>query len=193
MGEGIESEQHAGAFDRRVERVIGAVEWKARPTSASLTPAAANQSAQIGISGATGQAVVVDQRHALEHVGFVRLAQRRRALQTYVRGLSPQSRYNRFLGAANELLASESARHWPPNGRDTLTLLLTSTVEDRETVVSEARVAFSCAKRAGEFGMSIACSRILASAQRCSRKSNAKRRPTASNGSSAIGCGPTRG
>ena len=42
------------------------------------------------------------------------------------------------------------------NGRDTLTLLLTSTVDDRETVVGEARVALSCAKRAGEFSMSIA-------------------------------------
>jgi GNAT superfamily N-acetyltransferase len=42
------------------------------------------------------------------------------------------------------------------NGRDTLTLLLTSTAGDRETVVGEARVALSCAKRAGEFSMSIA-------------------------------------
>jgi GNAT superfamily N-acetyltransferase len=41
-------------------------------------------------------------------------------------------------------------------GRDTLTLLLTSTVGARETVVGEARVALSCAERAGEFGISIA-------------------------------------
>jgi GNAT superfamily N-acetyltransferase len=78
------------------------------------------------------------------------------ALQTYVRGLSPQSRYNRFLGAANELPASELARALAANGRDTLTLLLTSTVEDREAVVGETRVALSCAERAGEFSMSIA-------------------------------------
>jgi GNAT superfamily N-acetyltransferase len=78
------------------------------------------------------------------------------ALQTYVRGLSPQSRYNRFLGAANELPASELARALAANGRDTLTLLLTSKAEDRETVVGEARMALSCAKRAGEFSMSIA-------------------------------------
>jgi hypothetical protein len=32
------------------------------------------------------------------------------ALQNYVRGLSPRSRYNRFLGAASELPASELAR-----------------------------------------------------------------------------------
>ena len=78
------------------------------------------------------------------------------ALQTYVRGLSPQSRYNRFLGAANELPASELARALAANGRDTLTLLLTSTAAGRETVVGEARMALSCAERAGEFGMSIA-------------------------------------
>jgi GNAT superfamily N-acetyltransferase len=78
------------------------------------------------------------------------------ALQNYVRGLSPQSRYNRFLGAASELPASELARALAANGRDTQTLLLTSTAEDPETVVGEARVAFWCAKRAGEFSMSIA-------------------------------------
>ena len=77
------------------------------------------------------------------------------ALQTYVRGLSPQSRYNRFLGAASELPASELARTLAANGRDTQSLLLTSTAEDRETVVGEARVALWCAKRAGEFSMSI--------------------------------------
>jgi len=78
------------------------------------------------------------------------------ALQTYVRGLSPQSRYNRFLGAANELPASELARALAANGRDALTLLLISTAAGRETLVGEARVALSCAERAGEFGMSIA-------------------------------------
>src|SRR5271166_2327811 len=78
------------------------------------------------------------------------------ALQSYVRGLSPQSRYNRFLGGASELPASELARALAANGRDTLTLLLTSTAADRETIVGEARVALSCAERAGEFGMSIA-------------------------------------
>jgi GNAT superfamily N-acetyltransferase len=78
------------------------------------------------------------------------------ALQSYVRALSPQSRYNRFLGAASELPASELARALAANGRDTLTLLLTWTAEDRETVIGEARVAPSCAERAGEFAMSIA-------------------------------------
>src|SRR5260370_2637559 len=78
------------------------------------------------------------------------------ALQAYVRGLSPQSRYNRLLGAANELSAPELARALGANGRDTLTLLLPWTLQDHETVVGEARVALSCTKRAGEFSMSIA-------------------------------------
>jgi GNAT superfamily N-acetyltransferase len=78
------------------------------------------------------------------------------ALQTYVRGLSPRSRYNRFLGAASELSASELARALAANGRDALTLLVTSRGEDRERVVGEARVALWCAERAGEFSMSIA-------------------------------------
>ena len=77
-------------------------------------------------------------------------------LQSYVRGLSPQSRYNRFLGAVSELSASELVRALAANGRDTLTLILTSTDKNRETVVGEARAALSCAERAGEFAMSIA-------------------------------------
>jgi hypothetical protein len=78
------------------------------------------------------------------------------ALQNYVRGLSPQSRYNRFLGAASELPPSELARALAANGRDTLTLLVTSKVGSREIVIGEARVALSCPERAGEFSMSIA-------------------------------------
>jgi hypothetical protein len=78
------------------------------------------------------------------------------ALQNFVRGLSLKSRYNRFLGAASELPPSELARALAANGRDTLTLLATSKVGSREVVIGEARVALSCAQRAGEFGMSIA-------------------------------------
>jgi GNAT superfamily N-acetyltransferase len=78
------------------------------------------------------------------------------ALQAYVRGLSLQSRYNRFLGATSELPASELARALAANGRETLTLLIVAMAKDGETVIGEARVALSCAERAGEFGMSIA-------------------------------------
>jgi GNAT superfamily N-acetyltransferase len=78
------------------------------------------------------------------------------ALQSYFRGLTVQSRYNRILGAANGLPVLELARALAANGRDTMSLLVTSTAGDRETVVGEARVALSCADRAGEFSMSIA-------------------------------------
>jgi GNAT superfamily N-acetyltransferase len=78
------------------------------------------------------------------------------ALQAYVRGLCVQSRYNRFLGAVNELSAPELTRTLAANGRDMLTLLLVSTQEDRETIVGEARAALSCPDRAGEFSLSIA-------------------------------------
>lgn len=77
------------------------------------------------------------------------------ALQAYVRSLSVQSRYNRFLGAVNELSGPELARILAANGRDTLTLLLVSRKDDRETIVGEARAALSCAERAGEFSLSI--------------------------------------
>jgi GNAT superfamily N-acetyltransferase len=78
------------------------------------------------------------------------------ALQNYVRGLSPPSRYNRFLGATSELPASELARALAANGHDTMTLLATSRLMAWEKVVGEARVALSCVERTGEFGMSIA-------------------------------------
>ena len=77
-------------------------------------------------------------------------------LQTYVRRLSPESRYNRFFGGLSELPASELARALAANNRDTVTLLLTSMTGTHETVVGEARAALSCAERAGEFAISIA-------------------------------------
>ena len=63
------------------------------------------------------------------------------ALQTYVRGLSSAVALHRFPTAASELPASELTRALAANGRDTQTLLLTSTLEDRETVVGEAQKA----------------------------------------------------
>jgi GNAT superfamily N-acetyltransferase len=78
------------------------------------------------------------------------------ALQNYFRALSPQSRYNRVLIAANELAPAELARALAANGRETATLLLTWRAETRETVVGETRMALSCAERTAEFSMSIA-------------------------------------
>ena len=78
------------------------------------------------------------------------------ALQSYFRALSPQSRYNRVLAAANELAPSELARALAANGRDRQTLLLTWAAGTRETVVGETRMALWCAERKAEFSMSIA-------------------------------------
>jgi hypothetical protein len=114
------------------------------------------------------------------------------ALQNYVRGLSPKSRYNRFLGAASELSPSELARALAANGRDTLTLLATSKVGSREIVIGEARVALSCVQRAGEFGMSIADDWRHFGAGSAVLREIERQRLTASNSSSAIRCGPTR-
>jgi hypothetical protein len=87
------------------------------------------------------------------------------ALQAYVRRLSQQSRYNRFLGGASELPASELARALAANGRDTLTLLLTSRVEGYETVVGEARVALFL-RRTGRRVRHLDCRRMPAAWRR---------------------------
>ena len=115
------------------------------------------------------------------------------ALQTYVRGLSPQSRYNRFLGAASELSASELARALAANGCDALTLLLTS--RGRVVKRSLERPGWRFGARnapANSACRSQMAGAVLASARPCLRKSKARRRPTASNCCSAMCCGPTR-
>jgi len=116
------------------------------------------------------------------------------ALQTYVRGLSPQSRYNRFLAAASELPGSKLARALAANGRDRLTLLLTSTAEGRERVVGEARVALSCEERAGEFSMSIANDwQHLGVGSALLEEIERKAAADGIECSSAMRCGPTKG
>jgi acetyltransferase len=77
-------------------------------------------------------------------------------LQTYFRRLSPAARYYRLFGGASELPASELARALAADGVDTLTLLLAYRAADRETIVGEARVAFSGVAREGEFAISMA-------------------------------------
>ena len=67
-----------------------------------------------------------------------------------------QRRAREWIGGGPENPWAKLARALAANGRDALTLLLISTAAGRETLVGEARVALSCAERAGEFGMSIA-------------------------------------
>ncbi|MFO1114343.1 MAG: GNAT family N-acetyltransferase [Beijerinckiaceae bacterium] len=78
------------------------------------------------------------------------------ALQTYVRNLASQSRYNRFFGAAAELPPTELARAISANDRDRITLLLVYGEHGMEEIVGEARIALSCDQLSGEFGMSLA-------------------------------------
>lgn len=78
------------------------------------------------------------------------------ALQNYVRGMSLQSRTNRFFGPLRELPPTELARAIGANDLDRLTLLLVTQSAETETVIGEARVALSCATREGEFGLSLA-------------------------------------
>lgn len=77
------------------------------------------------------------------------------ALQRYFRQLSIRSRYNRFLGAISELPASQ-LDHFVragENGRFTVTAAIM--VDDRETIVGEARYGFEAETGTFEFGISI--------------------------------------
>jgi GNAT superfamily N-acetyltransferase len=77
------------------------------------------------------------------------------ALQNYFRSLTTRSRYNRFLGAASELPASELDRFIHVGEADRFSVIATMLVEGRETIVGEARYAFDSDTAAIEFGLSI--------------------------------------
>ncbi|ANW04695.1 GNAT family N-acetyltransferase [Bradyrhizobium icense] len=76
-------------------------------------------------------------------------------LQNYFRGLSTRSRYNRFLGAASELPASELERFIHVGEADRFSVVATVPVDGRETIVGEARYAFDSETVSIEFGLSI--------------------------------------
>lgn len=77
------------------------------------------------------------------------------ALQAYFRGLSVRSRYNRLMGAASELPAGQLDlfTHLADDGR--FSVIVTINVEGRETIVGEARYAFSEETAGFEFGLSV--------------------------------------
>ena len=68
VGERIVSEEHAGAFDCRVERVIRAVESKATTHVDVSHTGGREPVGPVRHCSATGEAVVMDERHAPEHV-----------------------------------------------------------------------------------------------------------------------------
>lgn len=74
-------------------------------------------------------------------------------LQAYVRALSPQARYNRFLGAVSELPQAELERI--ANGAGA-TLIAETNADENRTIVAEARYAIVADGRALEFAVSVA-------------------------------------
>jgi GNAT superfamily N-acetyltransferase len=77
-------------------------------------------------------------------------------LQAYIRGLSPESRYNRFFGALSELSAVELDRVIHLDQKYELALLAETRVDGAPTVIGEARFALATNRLEGEFALSIA-------------------------------------
>jgi GNAT superfamily N-acetyltransferase len=78
------------------------------------------------------------------------------ALQMYVRGLSPESRYNRFLGALHELPPAELDRVIHLDRENELALLAETRVDSAPIVIGEARFSFAPDRLEGEFALSVA-------------------------------------
>ena len=77
-------------------------------------------------------------------------------LQTYVRALSPESRYNRFFGALHELPPSELDRVLHLDQKYQLALFAETRVDGATIVIGEARYALATDLLEGEFALSIA-------------------------------------
>jgi GNAT superfamily N-acetyltransferase len=75
------------------------------------------------------------------------------ALQSYFRSLTTRSRYNRFLGATNELPPSQLEQFIHIGEADRFSVIATMLVDGREIIVGEARYAFEHGSI--EFGLSI--------------------------------------
>jgi GNAT superfamily N-acetyltransferase len=77
-------------------------------------------------------------------------------LQAYVRALSWDSRYNRFLGALHELPATELERVTHLDRKYELALLAETRLDGAPLVIAEARYSFSRDRRECEFALSVA-------------------------------------
>jgi GNAT superfamily N-acetyltransferase len=77
-------------------------------------------------------------------------------LQAYVRGLSPESRYDRFFGALYELPPTELDRVTHLDRKNELALLAETRVDGAPSVIGEARYAFAPDRLEGEFALSVA-------------------------------------
>ena len=76
-------------------------------------------------------------------------------LQTYIRGLSRESRHNRFLGALNELSPMEMARLERSDHEDHAALIVETLHEGRCQIVAEARYAMMRERSTCEVALSV--------------------------------------
>jgi GNAT superfamily N-acetyltransferase len=77
-------------------------------------------------------------------------------LQAYVRALSPEARYDRFLGALSELSPAELDRVIHLDQKHDLAQLAETWVDGAPTVIGEMRLALATNRLEGEFALSIA-------------------------------------
>jgi GNAT superfamily N-acetyltransferase len=78
------------------------------------------------------------------------------AMQAYIRGLSPESRYDRFFGALYELPPAELGRVVHLDRKYELALLAETQVGEARIVIGEARYALAPDRLGGEFALSVA-------------------------------------
>src|SRR5277367_3125979 len=77
-------------------------------------------------------------------------------LQAYVRGLSPQARYDRFFGGLSELSPAELDRVIHLDQKHDLAQLVETWVDGAPTAIGEMRFALATNRLEGEFALSIA-------------------------------------
>jgi len=77
------------------------------------------------------------------------------ALQSYFRGLSAQSRYNRLMGAASELPAGQLDRFIHVGDDDGFSLVATTRRDGVEVIIGEARYAIDDTNDSFEIGLSV--------------------------------------
>lgn len=78
------------------------------------------------------------------------------ALQSYFRGLSAQSRYNRLMGAASELPAGQLDRFIHVGEDDGFSLVATTKRDGVDVIIGEARYAIDDTTDSLEIGLSVA-------------------------------------
>ena len=87
----------------------------------------------------------------------VRFAEPRDAedIQSYFRGLSSRSRYNRFLGAMAQLPPTLLDRFVHAGEANQFSVIATMLIDGYETIVGEARYAYDFEASSFEFGLSV--------------------------------------